>query len=50
MKNSSTKQTDIDEVFYKMPYKWEKWGNGTDKGKDTVDMVDAMQKGHYIDD
>jgi hypothetical protein len=39
----------LPEIYAKMPYKWEKWGK-SDKGKDSFDIVESMQKGFYLTD
>jgi hypothetical protein len=40
----------IDDIYARMPYKTEKWVPYIDKGKDSFDIAQAMEKGMYISD
>jgi hypothetical protein len=40
----------IDDIYTRMPNKTEKWVPYVDKGKDSFDIAQAMEKGMYISD
>ena len=43
-------QSSLDEVYGRIPTTWEKFKHVSDKGKDTLDIVESMQKGHIVQD